>query len=391
MKQFLLFIFFSISSLVAIAQPSISPVKAQFDVTEPKVFSYTGGTGSDKDWIGVYPLDTVPDGTPPSLTWQYITSPSGTLSLNGDNQAAPLTAGTYAVHLFCCDGYNILASSTFVVVGEAPASMGITSYPFFGDSVGFNYDGGTGSPQDWIGIYLKDEDPNVATAITYEYVNGIKKGSKKLKGDDLIVNTEYDAHLLCCNGYNSIVKTTFKVYDQLPPNMQKQGEFPVGGPITFAHQGGTGSLRDWVGIYDQGAVPGTVGSLTYLYVDGPNGTVTFDSIPELEQGKFYDAHFLCCDEYDIIASVLGFQVGSSSTADLEKNTFKAAGAVNGAVLFFDEAPAGKVDFFNAMGQNVKSINVTGDKVVNVDNLASGIMLVKYSSEKSEQTSKIVVR
>lgn len=69
-------------------------------------FAYSGGTGSPKDWIGVYKHGQTP-GLIASTVWQYVPTTTGQVEFAGT-----LAPGTYDVHLFCCDGYNILASYT---------------------------------------------------------------------------------------------------------------------------------------------------------------------------------------------------------------------------------------------------------------------------------------
>jgi hypothetical protein len=90
MKQQLLTLLFLLFCVATFAQPTISAVGAPFMVKAPMTFTYAGAPGNTTDWIGVYLPGEIPDGDPPSLTWEYITSPSGDFTLNGQNQAAQL-------------------------------------------------------------------------------------------------------------------------------------------------------------------------------------------------------------------------------------------------------------------------------------------------------------
>ncbi len=93
---------------------SLTPINAPFIQGQPVRFSYSGGTGSPTDWIGIYKTGQVP-GSTPSTVWQYIPASAGQVEFEGN-----LAPGYYDAHLFCCDGYNILASFTnFLIAGEA--------------------------------------------------------------------------------------------------------------------------------------------------------------------------------------------------------------------------------------------------------------------------------
>ena len=80
-----------------------------------------------------------------------------------------------------------------------------------------------------------------------------------------------------------------------------------GEAITALFQGGPGNPLDWVGIYPDGVVPGSVGSTIWLYTDGttdgntglPEGSVTFTG--GLSLAGDWDAYLLLNDGYTILA------------------------------------------------------------------------------------------
>ena len=83
--------------------------------------------------------------------------------------------------------------------------------------------------------------------------------------------------------------------------------FP-GEDIVLAFAGGPGNAKDWVGIYPEGVVPGSVGSTRWQYVDGTTqgtrgvreGQLTFAG--GLNLSGVWDAHLLLNDGYTILAS-----------------------------------------------------------------------------------------
>jgi alkaline phosphatase D len=83
---------------------SITPTNGPFVQGDVLRFAYSGGTGAATDWIGIYKHGQTP-GSVGSTVWQYIGAPSGEVEFAGT-----LDTGRYDVRLFCCDGYNTLAS-----------------------------------------------------------------------------------------------------------------------------------------------------------------------------------------------------------------------------------------------------------------------------------------
>jgi len=70
-------------------------------------FTYSKPSFTSTDWIGIYKKDQIPGSATPSISWKYITSESGTLYLD-----APDEPGNYKAILLCCDGYDIVATSS---------------------------------------------------------------------------------------------------------------------------------------------------------------------------------------------------------------------------------------------------------------------------------------
>jgi alkaline phosphatase D len=99
-----IFVFFFLINLNVLKSQSITAKNEPFIQGKPMEFTYSGGTGSSTDWIGIYQKGQTP-GTVASTLWKYISSPSGTITFDGT-----LPAGAYDIHFFCCDGYRILAS-----------------------------------------------------------------------------------------------------------------------------------------------------------------------------------------------------------------------------------------------------------------------------------------
>jgi len=87
------------------------------DTLDSLVFTYVSPDFTDTDWIGTYNVGDVP-GDIGSIYWDYITGTSGTMIF-----ANTYDVGNYWAGLFCCDGYELLASTNFSVVEGAPVSV----------------------------------------------------------------------------------------------------------------------------------------------------------------------------------------------------------------------------------------------------------------------------
>jgi Secretion system C-terminal sorting domain len=391
MKKTLLLMIFACCVTLTWGQ-SISAVGAPFQNGAPVIFDYSGGTGSATDWVGVYNVSEVPDGDPASLTWKYIASASGQITLDG--AFAPLANGDYVAHLFCCDSYDILASVNFSVAGATPASIGLTQYAKADSSITFAYSGGTGSATDWIGIYKPDGVPGTDLSLAFEYIPSPEGVISVPTNADLPAGT-YVAKLFCCDGYSALASTEFVIYPYLAPYLAAVGPIQSDQPVTFTHAGGTGSFTDWVGIYPKDTLPdGTPPAVSYVYVTGVNGTVTFPP-STFEPGVKYDAHFFCCDGYDILASFVDFEmtfVGTQNPNNQQIAAFTSSPSPAHEVvnLKFETPVNGQFTFYNMMGQAIRRLPVNGESTLEVRNLPVGTYIGQFQGEKGTQSSKIIV-
>ncbi len=363
-------------------------------------FNFTGSTDS-KDWIGIYNVGDMPDpdnGGVGSIIWQYANgsgqagsatvTPSGTVTFDG-----VLASGNYEVHLFCCDGYTILATSTFTVEGATPSQIYPNNFPLEGGTVSFIYAGGPGNSTDWIGIYAPGTVPGTDPSIMFQYTTGTE-GELVFDIAGILTPGTYEAYFFCCDIYTILASTTFTVYEVKTPSLAPVGTLNETLPLTFAFTGGTGSVSDWVGIYPAGEVPdGDPASISYVYVGGANGEVTFDPIAELVEGTFYDAHLFCCDGYDILASYLNWTVVLSSTGEklLQPAFFTASTPEQGMVrLSFPAAVNGDISVSNMAGQAVRNFAVDGKSILDVTDLKAGTYAVVFQNGQRSQPIKVIV-
>lgn len=103
--------------------PQLTLNRTSFSPSETITASFNNGPGNASDWIGIYPRDVIPNGSPASLLWRYTngTSTSGgnltsgaiTFSNNG------LAPGLYTAWFLANNGYSALSSFNFSISGGA--------------------------------------------------------------------------------------------------------------------------------------------------------------------------------------------------------------------------------------------------------------------------------
>lgn len=104
MKKIIPFYFFSWLAAISLPAQSVFPVTSVYNQGELLQFTYSGGTASNFDWIGIYEDGETP-GASSSIIWEYTSGSDGTLTFSDI-----LSPGVYDVYFLCCDGYDILAA-----------------------------------------------------------------------------------------------------------------------------------------------------------------------------------------------------------------------------------------------------------------------------------------
>lgn len=108
--------------------PSIVASAMNYASVDSLAFYFNSPAFVDTDWIGIYNPGDVP-GEINSITWQYLPAGTGTMIFHypDDHSLAP---GEYWAGLFCCDGYDLYAQTSFIVTEGA---SGINEIKFAGN------------------------------------------------------------------------------------------------------------------------------------------------------------------------------------------------------------------------------------------------------------------
>ncbi|MCR8845627.1 metallophosphoesterase [Paenibacillus sp. SC116] len=151
------------------ANQTITMDKLAYIEGQPITLSYTGA--SKKDWIGLYPKGTAPQGSSPSLTWSYTDvtgQPDGKLTFT-----KALPPGEYEAIYMEDGGYNIFERVPFAIISlKSPESMSFVD---------------TDSDPDQVAGDVKIKNPaDVSNILNYNLYWGNDVG--KLPGHSVIAN-----------------------------------------------------------------------------------------------------------------------------------------------------------------------------------------------------------
>lgn len=164
--------------------PRVYSLHSAYTPEEPIEIGWANGPGNRLDWIGVYPQGIVP-GDVPSTLWLYVDGTQtgstglreGTVTFTG----GLVLADDYEVHLLENDGYNVLASAGFSIVGPFdPLLRSNQRFYQSGESITLTFSNGFGWTKDWIGLYPAGVLPGDEDSLDWLYLDGTQSGNTAL-------------------------------------------------------------------------------------------------------------------------------------------------------------------------------------------------------------------
>lgn len=216
-------------------------------------------------------------------------------------------------------GGGLAFTTAFLLAASATAQPAVIQVDQSEYSPGANitvtYSGGPGNVADWVGIYPAGVTPGDEDSTLWSYGPGPDYTQGSVTFDPgLTTPGEWVVYLLENDGYTVLASDAFTVFDPatLPMVYSLHSAYLPEEAIEIGWRNGPGNPLDWVGIYPDGTVPGSVASTRWLYVGGTQtgtvglqeGTVQFEGT--LEIGA-HDVHLLENDGYTSLADS-GFSV-----------------------------------------------------------------------------------
>jgi len=287
---------FQITAAISTA-PKISMAKASHAPEEEVAVAYENAPGDAGNWIGIFRKGDIP-GAALASDQQYVAGTHGIITFNKN-----LLPGEWFTGFFASGGHAELAPRVAFRIG-APTALSPSKENFAeGETVRLNLSNAPGGSKDWIGIYRVDQNPGSSACLAWQYAaaSGDKDFIYLKKG-------YYYAVLMSDDGYDEISsRTRFSVGSliaQVGMAATKIGDKEL---IKVNFSKGPGLPKDWIGLYQDGDVPGLHPEISQLYFSGTtSGQVTFD-LPDLPAGRYWVAMFTN-DTYTEASSRLYFDV-----------------------------------------------------------------------------------
>lgn len=208
--------------LPAQAAPSVQAEHDAYFPGEPITVFFADGPGGAKDWIGVYPPEEIPDGSPGSTVWKYVDNTTGgSTGLTQGSVDFPggiNLAGDWTVYLLLNDGYSLAATNFFRIVepGLPLVRLAVrTVAP--GQPISITFTNGPAGNKDWIGVYKEGQTPGPTPSTIWQYVDGTQTGTSGVANGTLVFGGglaepgNYVAHFMVNDGYDIIASETFSV------------------------------------------------------------------------------------------------------------------------------------------------------------------------------------
>ncbi|OZG72415.1 phosphohydrolase [Hahella sp. CCB-MM4] len=280
--------------------PELDLAKTRYQSGESIEVTYSGGRGNPKDWIGIYRKGQTPKGTA-ATQWKYVPTPSGTVTFDG------LQDGEYFVGFFENDGYSEIAERVNFYVGPVVDMSSDKSHYAEDDIVTLSWSGSGAGSKDWIGIYRVGDTPGSQSSTLWKYTPA-ESGSETFGG---LAKGYYFASFFINDGYAEVSdRVYFSVGEEIAEVTLAKTRFEESEDVTVYFSGGPGIPKDYIGVFEKGAIPGQTGSelVAYLYFDGAvTGNVTFTQ--DFPVGEYFLAMYTN-DSYDQVSNRACFVVGN---------------------------------------------------------------------------------
>lgn len=283
--------------------------------------------------------------------------------------------------------------------GGSAIASNKTSY-IKGEQMNFNYSGATGTT-DWIGIFIQGQSPVTANLKMWAYAPA--PGGTKSFSSSTLAAGNYEAYLFCCDGYTVKAKSAaFAIAATgVLPN---KSTYTLGEQMSFFYNGASGTT-DWIGVFKQGQLPGSVAASVWGYVTAGSGNKILSS-SGLTAGV-YEAYLLCCDGYTVKAKSAPFQLGSAPPPAGRLSGYDANDIMLSAYPNpFKHSTMMNYQLNHASNVTIKLTDILGKEIILYDNyqnegyhtleintddlgLTPGMYLVKVSIEGTMHTIKLM--
>ena len=150
--------------------------KIKYTINDPIVASYNNMSGSDKDWIAIYPKGSN-NNWENMIQWAWIHG-----DINGNSNFEKLPVGEYEVRVFFNNSFKSEAVHNFIVVNNEfnVISRKVTYDPF--ELIHADFVNMRGTASDWLGVFSVGAAHSKASAIQWKYARSLVNGNVSFNG-----------------------------------------------------------------------------------------------------------------------------------------------------------------------------------------------------------------
>lgn len=353
-----------------ISEPQITIEKKVYEPGSEIEISYANAPMGKNAWIGIYRAGENPGGTGAGTTtsykWNYTTQAAGSLKFTIDE------VNEYYAVLFADEGYTEITARVPFYFGPVP-ELSLEKDKFEeGEDINITFANAPGLKDDWIGIYRMGEVPGTADLsdswdYTHEATEGVMTLTKDLPKGYYFVN-----YFTRGKYFEPAERIMFAVGENISSVNLDKTEFCKDENITIHYHEAPGTPKDWIGVYQEGKVPGVDDLDGFFYTYGSiDGSIEIKA-GDLKPGKYFCSLYIN-DSWDEVSERKYFTVSDVSTSIEAPQSDMRMYSENG-VLYISSDKECDVDVYCANGEKKARLHVNSG-LNSYDSLGKGFYIV----------------
>lgn len=353
-----------------ISEPLITIEKKVYEPGSEIEISYANAPVGKNAWIGIYRNGETPGGegagTTTSYKWDYTSQAAGSLKFTIDE------VNEYYAVLFADEGYTEITERLPFYFGPVPElSLEKDKYEV-GEDISITFANAPGLKDDWIGIYRMGEVPGTSDlSDSWDYTGEAKEGVMTLT-KDLPKGYYFVNYFTRGQYFEPSERLMFAIGDNISSVSLDKTEYLCDEDITIHYHEAPGTPKDWIGVYEEGKVPGVDDLDGFFYTYGSiDGKIEIKA-GDLKPGKYFCSLYIN-DSWDEVSERKHFTVSELSTDISSVKEGMKVYAENG-VLYISSDRECKVDVYRPDGTRKARLNVKRG-LNSYDTLGKGLYIV----------------
>ena len=362
---------------------------------QPVFIDLQNGLPDVLDWIGIYPQGATPNDL------NLIASAYVENSSDGTYEFADLPEGVYFATYHTEDSFEEVGERVNFQVGNQYIEIDTDQNRYWLEQpVILTYENAYGITDEIVAIYEEGATPFVDDYVTFlNVVPGQSNANVTLDGlignpgDEnvlpqtpglyygLVIDTQAEQEVSNPTFFQIAIRPTVELLD--PPAIINEN-------FTIAYYNNVGNTLDWLGVYKDGDIPGSVGSTTWEYVGTQTGDLINGELDfTLDQTGLYFALLLENDGYNELSERLYFEVFETDTTMVNVRPIPGEKAIElfpnpteSNSTLISQSNIQQVLIYEISGSLVKEIEIPSEKriTLNLKGLPKGSYLVEVRTE-----------